>query len=349
MKRIGFLLPSSIKSKLRGIGTYTTSLFEYLQKEIDASKFEIIPFSGDPPRNLDLVHYTHFDLFFHTLPLFRPAKSIVSILDIIPLEFPDHYPPGARGKINFFLQKLSLTTIDHFLTISQYSKDQINKSLGVSKSKITVTLLSARPDFISITDRKTLKSVKTKHQLPDRFVLFVGDVNWNKNLNSLTQACLKAKLDLVVAGNSAVNLTYNLDHPELSHFRDWLKLYSDNPLVHRIGFVPNEELAAIYNLATAYCQPSLSEGFGLTVLEAMACGTPVASSNRSSLPEVGGDAALYFNPENVEEIAQTLLKIVNDHALAVKLSQKGIDQSKKFTWRQTAYQTLQVYKEVLNK
>ena len=347
MKQIAFYLPSDPLRQARGEGTYSRLLFTSLQKISSQNQIKLLPFSQAPPNQADLVHYTYFDLFRHTLPLIKSKPIIVSILDVIPLEFPDHYPPGLRGSINLFLQRFALQNVSHIITISNYSKRQINKHLHLSDEKITVTPLAANPAFGHISQAKILKSAKSRHHLPDQFVLYVGDINWNKNLERLTQACVDANLHLVIVGRTATDRSLNLDHPELSHFKVWLDLYATHPLVHRLGFVPTSDLVAIYNLASVYCQPSLSEGFGLPILDALACGIPVASSNRSSLPEVAGPAALYFDPENVAEIRTALEKIVSEKDLARDLKHKGKLQAKKFNWAKTARQTVDVYLKYL--
>lgn len=338
----------SIKSppaghKSRGIGFYTQRLLEAMHQLAPTHGLNIQLFDQNPSPHSTLVHYPYFDLFKHTLPYAKLFPTIVSILDVIPLAYPDHYPPGLRGQLNLFLQKLSLQNVKHVLTISAFSQNQITKFLKIPQSHITVTALAADDQFKPQSSPILQSRISQKYKLPKKFVLYVGDINWNKNLSRLTQACLNAGLDLVIVGKNALSSDLYLNHPELTHFKNWLDLYAHHPQVHRVGFVSTSDLVTIYNLATCYCQPSISEGFGLSLLEAMSCGTPCACSNQSSLPEVGGNGVLYFDPENVEEMTQTIKKLTSNKTLAEKIGKKGLEQSKFFSWNQTAALTIDTY------
>jgi glycosyltransferase involved in cell wall biosynthesis len=193
--------------------------------------------------------------------------------------------------------------------------------------------LAAENIYKPIKNEKMLKAVMEKYKLPKKFVLYVGDVNYNKNIPSLIKAAALAKLPLVWVGNHALEIE-KLDktHPELRHLID-VNLES----VLRLGFVPDEDLAVIYNLATVYCQPSFAEGFGLPVLEALACGTAVACSNTHSLPEIAGDAVEYFDPYDLDQMIKAITK--------AKFTPEKFDANR-FSWEKTAHETLLVYKEL---
>ncbi len=331
MTKVGFVTtPLASGHAVRGIGFYVKRLLPELKKQAPHFDIEIV----EDLKNCGLVHYPWFDLFWHTLPVFRKQRTVVTIHDVIPLEFPMHYPPGVRGWMRLQLQRLAIQSVSIIITDSQASAVAIEKYLPVPKNKIHVVYLAAGEEFKKIVDTKLLAQVRAKYELPDKFVLYVGDVNWNKNVPSLAAACQQIRLPLAIVGRQAAEIEkLDLSHPELRHLAN-LDLGS----VLRLGFVPDADLVAIYNLATVYCQPSFAEGFGLPILEAMACGTAVACSRTHSLPEIAGKAAVYFNPYNVDDMAQAILKAKPG---------EGIAQAKKFSWEATARQTLEVYQQVI--
>jgi len=344
MTKVGFIsTPLTNGHALRGVGFYTRYLLDYLQKNASRYGFEIIN-TQSSSSFFDLVHYPYFDLFSHTLPLKKITKTVITVHDVVPLEFPDHYPPGLKGRFNLALQKISLNNASGIITDSLASVNSIHKYLGVPHKKIKLVYLAASETY---QNKKPAEKIIQKYSLPEKFVLYVGDVNWNKNLPALIRSCLDLNIDLILVGKqAALAETLNANHPELQHVSELISLFK-SPLVHRLGFIPDEELAEIYNAATIYCQPSYAEGFGIPVLEAMACGTPVVSSNSHSLPEIAGDAAVYFDPNDQNDIRQKLSQILSDSGLRKDLSQKGIIQSKKFSWDLTAKNTLLAYQSFI--
>lgn len=337
MIKVGFITtPLSDSNSARGVGFYTRRLLPELKKQasnFDIEILEIENYSQLSTLNYQLIHYPFFDLFKHTLPIFKKTKTIVTIHDVIPLEFPDHYPPGLRGRINLQLQKLALSGVEEVITDSYASVKSIHKYLQVPHNKLKLVYLAADPIF------KKVSTPKNKYQLPKKFVLYVGDINYNKNIPNLVAACRLAKLPLVIVGKQAAELEkLDLSHPELSHLSMNHELITQHSL--RLGFVSDSDLVDIYNLATVYCQPSFAEGFGLPVLEALACGTPVVCSNTSSLPEIAGEVATYFDPYDTKAISQAILRAMN--------YQLSTNYTPRFSWTKTAEQTLQVYQETLN-
>lgn len=332
MKHVGFVTsPLSSGHAVRGVGFYTARLLRELKRQSSKFKIEIVEITDNrqlSTDNLDIVHYPYFDLFWHTLPIFKKTKTIVTIHDVIPLEFPEHYPLGLRGWFNLQLQKLALSEIEGVITVSYHCIKTIHKYLSVPHAKLKLIYEAADPIF------RKIPKPKNKFDLPKKFTLYVGDINYNKNIPNLVKACKLTKLPLVIVGRQAAELeTLNLSHPELRHLQG---LSSQN--VRRLGFVSDADLVDIYNLATVYCQPSYAEGFGLPVLEAMACGTAVACSQASSLPEVAGEAAVYFDPYNIQEMASALVKAT---------PKGGQVQAQKFSWARTASQTLDVYQQLI--
>ena len=334
MIKVGFITaPLTNANAVRGVGFYTRRLLPELKKQAKDFGLEILEINSldqlEQLGQLEIVHYPYFDLFRHTLPIYKQIKTIVTVHDVIPLEFPDHYPPGLQGWFNLQLQKIALSRVEGVITDSHASVKSIHKYLGVPHAKLKLVYLAADQIF------KKVANPKNKFNLPKKFVLYVGDVNYNKNIPNLVTACKLANFPLVIVGKQAAQLE-NLDlaHPELCHLQN-LNLDS----VLRLGFVSDDDLVNIYNLATVYCQPSFSEGSGLPVLEALACGTPVACSNTSSLPEIAGDNAAYFDPHDVKSMSQAIIKAINHQPSTKNLSQ--------FSWQETAKQTLMVYQEIL--
>lgn len=337
-------LPLHSGHKTRGIGTYTRNLIESLRemKDVKVQEFSQIWEASDA----DLVHYPFFDLFQKTLPAKRVLPTVVTVYDTTPLIFPKHYPPGVKGKINNFLQILALRKVDAVITISEVSKNDIKKYLGVNKDKIYPIHLAPAGHFRVVKDKKTLDQVAKKYKLPGSFALYMGNVNWNKNLSNLTQACVDEGRDLVLVGKDFEDRS-NLDHPERKSYKEFLHKFSDNPLVHILGFVPEEDLVGIVNLANVTLLPSFYEGFGLPILESQICGTPVITSNISSMPEVVGEGALLVDPYDVGSIRSAIKKIFDDQDVRKILVEKGFDNVKKFSWEETARQTVDIYKKVL--
>ena len=178
-------------------------------------------------------------------------------------------------------------------------------------------------------------------------MLFVGDLNYNKNTPLLTQTCLKLNFPLVVVGKQAVTEDFDKKHPETQDLVQFQTLAKDNPQkIIRLGFVPTKDLVGLYNLATCYAQPSLAEGFGLPILEAMACGCPVITSRSSSLVEIAGQAALLVNPASPIQLEKALKSMWQKPKLRQKLSNLGLERNKKFSWAKTALNTLKVYEQV---
>jgi alpha-1,3-rhamnosyl/mannosyltransferase len=209
--------------------------------------------------------------------------------------------------------------------------------------------LAASEIFRVQTNRTQLADIARKYHLPRGFVLFNGDVDWNKNLTSLVQACTLINVPLVIYGKSPKQLLdqpdlYNFRHPELSHLPQLRNLLGQSH-VYVLGFVPDTDLVTIFNLATVYCQPSFAEGFGIPVLQALACGTPVVCSRTHSLPEVAGDAAVYFDPYNINSVADSLKQVLDNQKLRSALKSRGLIQAGKFSWDKTAADTIRVYQE----
>lgn len=344
------ITPLKSAHRQRGIGYYAKNLLEGLKTEPDLEVLEFTDLSQ--VKDVDVAHFPWFDLFFHTLPLSSPLSTVVTIHDVIPLIFKDHYPVGLRGRVNFILQKLALRRCQKIITDSNASKTDIVRYLKVMESKISVVPLAADESFKPLSDSKLLQ-IKRKYNLPDRFLLYVGDANFVKNLpfliecfNELIKSSQFADLKLTLVGEVFLKNLESIDHPELSSLKKVFQKIKDFGLetsVIRPGRLEKEALVAFYNLATLYVQPSLYEGFGLPVLEAFACGAPALVSGRGALKEVGGDAPLYFDPQNKYQFLSLAFEVLQNKSLQQKLSKLGLRQAAKFSWKKTVKETKLVY------
>lgn len=283
----------------------------------------------------DIVHFTRFNPFGVSVPFKKPKKTkfVLTIYDLIPLIYPNHYPPGIKGKIGWKVNKyLIRKKIDSVITISETSKKDICDFVGISSNNVNTIYLAPRKIFKKLSSGPWQSEIREKFSLPSHFVLYVGDINYNKNIPNLVKACKKAGLHLVIAGKQAKEIeNMDLNHPELVHLKevDWSR-------VLRLGFVQDEDLVKIYNLADVYVQPSFYEGFGLPVLEALACGTPIACSNTKALVEILGNGVSYFDPYDVDDMVKKILS-----------PSKKVDLPRKYSWQKTAEETLRVYQSLL--
>jgi glycosyltransferase involved in cell wall biosynthesis len=265
---------------------------------------------------------TVYDLSFVTHPEFHLTANI------------EHCLAGTREAI---------ARADAILAISEHTRRDLVERMGASPDRVVVTPLAPDPALARVTAPHCLGQVRQRYGLPERFVLFVGTMEPRKNIARLIEAYsalperLQSDIGLVLAGG-----------------KGWLSDSLQDEVVRRglgsrvkfIGYVRPEDMAGLYSLATIFAYPSLYEGFGLPVLEAMACGTPVLTSNVSALPEVAGDAALLVSPTDVAEIADGLTQVLEDAALAAKLSACGLEWTTRFSWDRCARDTLAVYESL---
>jgi len=341
------ITPLKTEHRFRGIGVYTQNLIEALYSiKVPDFSIQLIEV-GRIPSDCDLVHYPYFDFFFLTLPLRKLKPTVVTVHDCVPLVFPKNYPPGIKGKIKFIIQKLSLKGVKRIITDSESSKRDIIKFLEIPEPKIDVVYLAAGNKVKKITDREILVKLSKKFNLPKNFVLYVGDVNFNKNLPGLVKACRIVNIPLVIVGKQIVQTNFDKKNIENQPLVEFNRLVEGNKNILRLGFVETKELAGLYSLASVYCQPSFYEGFGMQILEAMTCGCPVVTSNVSSLPEVAGKAALLIDPNKIEEIAGAIKKILEDKSLRERLKNAGFEQVRKFSWKNTAMEVIDSYRRSL--
>ena len=230
---------------------------------------------------------------------------------------------------------------DRLITDSQCSASDIRRYLNATETPIDVIPLGVNETFTSATD-EDVEGICKKFSLPERFFLFVGTLEPRKNLLRVIEAwssiVVDTDTDLVIAGRSGW---------KTRPLEALLSRISYRERVHRIGFVDDRDLPVLMTAASALVWPTLWEGFGFPPLEAMACGTPVLTSNVSSFPEVYGDAALLVSPTSVHEIAEGMLRISRDEKLRERLRTQGLECARNYTWRRTAEMTIESYRKTL--
>ena len=273
----------------------------------------------------------------------------MTIHDLIYLIYPSHYPAGIKGNLRYGIQKFLVKKMDAIITISETSKKDIVRFLGIPQERISVIYLAPREIFKPVEDKSLLGKIREKYNLPEKFVLYVGDVNYNKNILGLAEACHLAKLPLVIVGKQAASDDFDRTHPENKSLVELLRKYGDDKDVIRLGFVEDADLVGIYNLATLYCQPSFYEGFGLPVLEAFASGCPVVAAKSQSIVEIGEPACLFADPGDPDDIAKKISMVLEDSELREQLIETGNVLVKNYSWAKTARETAEVYKKVLGK
>lgn len=327
--------PMETGHALRGVGSYTKNLIGALQKYEHKHSYSLFTRGQKVPDNADLVHYPYFDPFFLTLPLVKTKPTVVTVHDLIPLVFPDKFPKGIKGAMKWHIQKASLKGARRIITDSESSKSDISKITRIKESHIDVVYLA--PD-VSFTG-----AFSGQPSIP--YFLYVGDVNWNKNVPGLLRAFANIPYgELMLVGDAFVNTAL----PETKAINSLVSSLGIEKRITRTGYVSNKKLAELYARATALVLPSYYEGFGLPVLEAMACRCPVVSTLSGSLNEIAG-SAIDVQPNRVDSITNGMKRVL---ALSVdarkKLVEEGDRWVKKFTWRKTARETTAIYEKIVN-
>lgn len=288
-------------------------------------------------KRVDLIHGP-----VNIVPLASFRPSIVTIHDLAFLEYPDQYPAMQRRYLSA-MTRLATRRASRVIAVSSYTARDISERLGVDSARVVAVPNGVSESFFPRRDTPELTIFREQHALPGDFLLFVGTLQPRKNLVGLLRAYgqlgPEERLPLYVVGGEGWMYSDIFDEVRRLGIED---------AVHFPGYAASETLPLWYSAATAFIYPSYYEGFGLPVLEAMACGTPVVTSNRTSLPEVVGDAGLLVNPDNPEDIARGLREILADTERRDVMASAGLVQAKQFTWRRTARETAAVYRDVLN-
>ena len=354
-----------------GIGTYIRNLMKYLAlldqdteyvllcrpqdaKAIQAlgPNFRPLPLSSKPysvseqftlpakliPEHVALLHEPHY-----VLPPLVPCRAVVTIHDCIHLMFPQYLPNRmayayARGSLWAAARRA-----ERILTVSETSKADILRYCDVPADRIIVVYNAIDDRFSVAPGDGAIQRARERYQLDGPFALYVGNIKPHKNLERLIDAFDLVRrsgferLELLIIGDQISK------YPRLRRAVDKHKLHKH---VRFLGFVPDDTLAALYRLATVFVFPSLYEGFGLPPLEAMASGTPVVTSNRSSLPEVVGDAAVLVDPYSAASIAEGIQRVLSDASLRRTLSERGLARARQFSWESSVRRIHEVYMDV---
>lgn len=290
-----------------------------------------------------LFHYPYY-----VRPYFGRLRSVTTLYDAISLVYPQLVPSASRRLLIRLLTDLAVRASSAFVTISQASARDIERHWPATRGRITVTPLAADAIFTPQPPERCA-AVRAKYDLPEHFTLYLASNKPHKNLVRLIDAWavltsqLHSKIQnpeseiLVIAGHR---------DPRYPEAQDRAQALGIADRVRFIGEVSNADMPALYSACTLFVFPSLYEGFGLTPLEAMACGAPVVCSNTSSLPEVAGDAALLFDPTDIQAIAETCARVLTNPSLQHQLRESGLRQAARFTWAETARRTLEVYRQI---
>ena len=288
---------------------------------------------------IDLFHAPHY-----VLPPLVPCKSVVTIHDCIHLRFPQYLP----NQFAYAYARSSLWVATHrasrVLTVSEASKRDILKYFNVPESKIDVIYNAMDERLGEAPTAEEMQNVRERYQLQDPFVLYAGNIKPHKNLERLIEAFHSLRR----GGLEQVKLLIIGD--EISKYATLRREVHRHKLhkhVRFLGFVPDKTLACLYRLAGVFVFPSLYEGFGLPPLEAMASGTPVITSNVSSLPEVVGEAALLIDPYDAAAIAAAMRRVLTEPDLAAGMRERGLARVGHFSWDRSVRRIRQIYEEVL--
>lgn len=275
-------------------------------------------------------------------PLWRPRPLVVTILDVIPLIFPAHFRRRDLPVFHFYLH-LARQFAHRVITISAQSRQDIHHHLGIPLDRISVTPIGVGPQFRPIGPPQ-IKVVLDRHRIEPPYILSVGTLEPRKNLRRVLEMFARVrKVDnarhrLVLVGRRGWRHEPVVQMAARLHVEDH---------VQATGFIPDEDLPALYNGADVFVYPSLYEGFGLPPLEAMACGCPVVASNVSAVPEVVGSAGRLVDPYDVTAITEAVLEVLGNETLARSLRAVGLERAAQFSWRRCAEQTLEAYRRAL--
>jgi glycosyltransferase involved in cell wall biosynthesis len=355
--RVGIDVRSS-RGRKTGIGFYVHNLVNGLQ-EHGGLQVSLYGLKGDSDLNTpQRMFWENFTLpseirkdeldIFH-FPGFAGSmgsgkhKKVTTVCDLIGMIYPRNLAPVSR----FYWQKwlpACIKNSDALIAISEHTKADIVRILGIPENKIHVTLLAADSVFRPMYDAERLKTISQKYRLPKNFMLTLGTVEPRKNLSRLVKAFTgyvrrtESDLHLLIAGKADWG------------YQEVAGVVGEEGVESKVkftGYVDDEDMPGLYNLAKFFAYPSLYEGFGLPLLEALSCGRSVMCSNTSSLPEVAGDAALYVDPLDVKDIERAIERFDIDARAREDFSNRAVLQAAKFSWKKTADKTIDVYKEVL--
>ncbi|UCE43303.1 MAG: glycosyltransferase family 4 protein [Candidatus Aminicenantes bacterium] len=296
--------------------------------------------------SLDSFFKTKLDLTHSPTPLPLPTggKQVITVYDLFFLEFPDLTNHQARRNFSRGIEQ-SVKNADGIVTISRFTEEQLIQRFFVDRDKIRVIHPGIDLDHWVQSEPQEMERIKTKFELPSEFLLFVGTFEPRKNLRNLLKA-LKivherfGKIPLILVGRKGLdsdNIKKDIGTLTLD---SWVKM---------VGYVDETELRDIYRLASVFVFPSLWEGFGIPLLEAMASGLPIVTSRTSALPEIAQDAALYTDPEDPDDLATKIIQVLEGSDVKKKLISNGKERVRAFSWERAASETLTFYKNIFQR
>jgi len=279
----------------------------------------------------------------YTAPLFCPAPVVVSIHDVSYLEHPEFFTRSRRMQLQFTVER-TVRRAAKILTLSEFSRNGIAKAYGLDPSKIAVVPAACSDIFKPVSRAKAKAFVEGRFQIEQPFVLFVGDLQPRKNplglihaFESLVVNCPELPHHLVMVGKDTWNSPRVHQAAENSPFGN---------RIHFTGWVDDSELLQLYNACDIFAFPSFYEGFGIPILEAMACGRAVACAQTSAMPEVAGKSAVLFDPHSTDGMMAAMRDLLRNAELRARMERAGLQNASRFTWRGTARKTLDIYHEV---
>jgi len=290
-------------------------------------------------KGCDLLHVPHYNA-----PLFQRTPLVITIHDVIHITDPDYRVSFKSWAYARPVLRLAARKAGHIITVSEFSKAQIIERLGVPSSKVSTIYRCAKSEFSPMNRDEAFKAVSVAMEIREPYLLYVGNLKRHKNVSSLLKAfaLLRARRDipqrLLILGDDARGK------------RELAQECARLGIGKRTDFVPyasGELLPKVYAAADLLVMPSRIEGFGLPVLEAMACGTPVVCSRAASLPEVGGEAVMYFDPQSLEDLADSIEQVLSSSELRESLKAKGLERSARFTWKESVEKHVQLYQAAL--
>ncbi|TMF00194.1 MAG: glycosyltransferase family 4 protein [Chloroflexi bacterium] len=291
---------------------------------------------------IDLLHCPYW-----SNPVWSPWPTVVTVHDVIQFVLPE-YAWRKISRLYFGLVSAGARRADAVITVSQCSKQDIMKILGLGPERIHVIGNAVDASLFPVRDAWLLAKVRERYGIAPRFVLYFGGFDMRKNVPRLIEAYgqlperLRREYQLVIAGRYQY-----LGHPLYPDPRETVRRLGLQGNVIFTGQIREQDKAPLYSAATVFAFPSLYEGFGMPVLEAMACGTPVVTSDVSALPEVAGDAGSLVDPYSSEAICAALSELLESAARRDELARRGLERARRFTWPQVAEQTVRVYKQIL--
>ena len=298
--------------------------------------------SAAKKHGVDIFHVPYF-----APPLFPRTSTVVTIHDVIPMRLPA-YQPDARIKFYMRLVARAAHNATQIITVSQHARQDIIDVLKLPPERIRVIYEAAGEEYQPVTDPEILAKTRARYGLNERYIFYLGGLDQRKNVPQLVRAFSHVHrllgdpdLQLLIAGNP--------DRQKGPLFPDPRPVAADLGMTGQIiyRFVEEEDKPALYSGARLFVFPSLYEGFGLDPLEAMSCGAPVVCSNRTSLPEVVGDAALMVDPDNTQQLVEAMQRVLSDEVLQTDLRARSLQRAAQFNWQKTARETLAVYEEAL--